>query len=245
MLVADSAKVAIIAALEREVRGLTKNWLVREREYGGRRFRFFEHDSVVLVCGGMGAEAARRATEAVIALYHPVQIQSVGFAGALDPALKVGTIFVPGRVIDAGDGSSVETHSGAGVLVTFGSVAGAEQKKSLAAAYGAQAVDMEAAAVARGASAHGVGFSAVKVISDQAGFDFPEMNRFTDSKGRFRQAKFLIHAGIRPRLWSRVLKLAANAAKAAKALCAELKRQNSDAELVASNERGYQTSKWQ
>jgi adenosylhomocysteine nucleosidase len=228
--VVDSAKVAIIAALEREVRGLTKNWPAREREYGGRRFRFFEHDSTVLVCGGMGAEAARRATEAAIALYHPQRVQSVGFAGALDPALKVGAIFVPERVIDASDGSSVETHGGAGVLVTFGSVAGAEQKKNLAAAYGAQAVDMEAAAVARGASAHGVRFSAVKAISDEAGFVFPDMDRFVDSNGRFRQTGFLVHAGIRPWLWSRVLELAANAAKAGKALCAELGRQNFDAE---------------
>jgi adenosylhomocysteine nucleosidase len=228
--VVDSAKVAIIAALEREVRGLTKNWLAREREYGGQRFRFFEHDSTVLVCGGMGAEAARRATEAAIALYHPERVQSVGFAGGLDPALKVGTIFAPERVIDAGDGSSVETHNGAGVLVTFGSVAGAEQKRNLAAAYGAQAVDMEAAAVARGAAAHGIGFRAVKAISDEAGFVFPDMGRFTSCHGRFRTAKFLIHVGIRPRLWSNVSKLAANAAKAAKALCAELERQNFDAD---------------
>ena len=231
---ADSAKVAIIAALEREVRGLTKNWSVRERQHEGRRFRFFERDSVVLVCGGIGADAARRATEAAIALYHPLRVQSVGFAGALDPALKVGKIFVPERVIDASDGSSMETHTGAGVLVTFKAVAGAEQKSNLATAYGAQAVDMEAAAVARGASAHGVGFSAVKAISDEAGFDFPDMDRFAGNDGRFLQTKFLIHVGIHPRLWSRVFKLAANAANAAKALCAELERQNYDAERVQS-----------
>jgi adenosylhomocysteine nucleosidase len=228
--VVDSAKVAIIAALEREVRGLTKNWPAREREYGGQRFRFFEHDSTVLVCGGMGGEAARRATEAAIALYHPRRVQSVGFAGALDPALKVGAIFAPERVIDGGDGSSVETHNGAGVLVTFGSVAGVEQKRNLAAAYGAQAVDMEAAAVARGASAHGVGFSVVKVISDESEFKLPDLGRFAGNDGRFRSAKFLLWAGIRPQLWSRVFTLAANASKAAKALCTELERQNVDAD---------------
>jgi adenosylhomocysteine nucleosidase len=225
IVVGDSVKVAIIAALEREVRGLTKTWSVRDREHQGRQFRFFGHDSKVLVCGGMGAEAARRATEAAIALYHPQRVQSVGFAGALDPGLKAGEILVPERVIDASDGSSVETHRGAGVLVTFGAVAGSEQKRNLAAAYGAQAVDMEAAAVARGASAHGIGFSAVKAISDEAGFDFPDMDRFAGEDGRFRQAKFLIYAGARPRLWPRVFKLAANATKAAKALCAELERQ--------------------
>src|SRR5208283_5158541 len=102
-----SAKVVLVAALEREVRGLTKRWRSIEREYEGRRFKFFESGQSVLVCGGIGAEAARRATEAAVALYQPELVQSVGFAGALDPGLKVGEIFSPSRVIDARDGSSV------------------------------------------------------------------------------------------------------------------------------------------
>ncbi len=52
--------------------------------YDGRSFVFFERDDMVVVCGGIGVEAARRAAEAVIALYHPALLQSVGFAGALD-----------------------------------------------------------------------------------------------------------------------------------------------------------------
>ena len=228
---ADSAKVAIVAALEREVRGLMKNWSVREREHGGRRFRFFEHDSTVLVCGGMGAEASSARDRSCDRALSSTASAVGGFRRQrLDPAFKVGKIFVPERVIDASDSSSVETHTGSGVLVTFGSVAGVEQKRNLARAYEAQAVDMEAAAVARGASAHGVRFSAVKVISDEAGFVFPDMDRFVDGNGRFRQTRFLVHAGIRPWLWSRVLELAASAAKAGKALCAELERQNFDAE---------------
>ena len=65
------SKVAIVAALEREVRPLVKDWRVQEREVGGRRFRFFEKGDFVLVCGGIGAEAARRAAEAVIENYAP------------------------------------------------------------------------------------------------------------------------------------------------------------------------------
>src|SRR4249920_2585172 len=104
----NSAKVAMVAALEREVRPLVKGWRGIEREHEGRRFKFFENGQTVLVCGGIGAEAARRATEATIALYRPGLVQSVGFAGALDPALKVGGIFSPSRVIDTRDGSSVD-----------------------------------------------------------------------------------------------------------------------------------------
>jgi nucleoside phosphorylase len=68
-------KIAIVAALEREVRPLLKRWHSVEREYEGRQFKFFESGESVLVCGGIGAEAARRATEAVIALYRPGLVQ--------------------------------------------------------------------------------------------------------------------------------------------------------------------------
>src|ERR1700758_135461 len=44
----DMSRVAIVAALEREVRPLVKHWRVSEKEYGGRRFRFFEKDEFVL-----------------------------------------------------------------------------------------------------------------------------------------------------------------------------------------------------
>ncbi len=120
----NSAKVAMVAALKREVRPLVKRWNKVERDHEGRRFRFFENGRVVVVCGGIGAEAARRATEAAFALYQPTVILSVGFAGALDPTLKVGDIFAPGRVLDARDGSRTEVATGHGVLVSVATVAG-------------------------------------------------------------------------------------------------------------------------
>ena len=58
-------KAAMVAALEREVRPLMKDWRVAEKEYEGRSFRFSENGEMVLVCGGIGAEPARRAAEAV------------------------------------------------------------------------------------------------------------------------------------------------------------------------------------
>jgi len=54
-------KLAIVAALEREVSGLIGSWTRVERDHEGRKFIFFEHDDMVLVCGGIGPEAARRA----------------------------------------------------------------------------------------------------------------------------------------------------------------------------------------
>ena len=76
--------LALVAALEREIALLVKNWTRTTRDCQGHTFTFFERDETVLVCGGIGLEAARRASEAVIALYRPTLLYSVGFAGALD-----------------------------------------------------------------------------------------------------------------------------------------------------------------
>lgn len=220
-------KVAIVAALEREVRGLTRSLSRVERQYDGRRFIFFERDETVIVCGGIGVEAARRAAEGAIALYSPALLQSVGFAGALDAGLRVGDLFMPAFVIDARDGSRIEIEGAAGLakrssLVTFASVAGAQQKVSLARAYGAQAVDMEAAGVAAAARAHGIAFAATKVISDELNFEMPETARFIDANGRFKTAKFAAFVALRPWLWRRTATLAANSRKAARVLSKHL-----------------------
>jgi adenosylhomocysteine nucleosidase len=219
-----SDKVAIVAALEREVRPLVKNWHSSQRQHEGRRFKFFESEWAVLVCGGIGAEVARRASEAVIAIYHPSLIISAGFAGALDRNLLVGNVLTPRWVIDAGDSSRTDTGAGVGTLVSIDSVAGPEQKAKLAKAYGAQAVDMEAAAVARGAQARGVRFTAIKAISDESNFVMPPMKQFVNGNGEFNTIRFVVFAMARPWLWPKMVHLARNASRAARALCESLEQ---------------------
>jgi adenosylhomocysteine nucleosidase len=213
------SRIAIVAALEREVRPLVKQWRMTEKQHDQRRFQFFENDRAVLVCGGIGAEGARRATEAVISLYTPRLVYSVGYAGALEPGLRVGEIITPARVIDAGDGSSIRIPGGNSVLVSYQHVASREQKSKLWQSYGAQAVDMESAAVARAAELKTVPFKALKVISDEFDFDLPGAERFVDSDGRFREGRFAVYAALRPWLWARVIRLARNSVRATKALC--------------------------
>jgi len=224
-------EIAMVAALEREVGPLVKDWRSSEREFAGRKFRFFEHEKCVVVCGGIGTEAARRASEAVIALYQPRAVWSVGFAGALEKQLRVGELVHARQVVDVRDGSRVDTGSGIGVLVSFSSVAGEEQKAKLAKAYGAQAVDMEAASVAKSAQAHGLTFAVAKVISDEIGFPMPPMERFTAADGSFRTGKFVLYAAERPWVWGTVMRLARNSEKAARVLCADLKERVSLAEV--------------
>jgi adenosylhomocysteine nucleosidase len=218
----ESCKVAIVAAFEREVWPLVKDWPTTQRQHQGRAFKFFEHESAVLVCGGIGSEAARRAAEAIIVLYKPALVISAGFAGGLDPTLRAGHALTPRLVIDAGDGSRTDSGSGAGVLVSFAAVADSEQKASLAMAYGADAVDMEAAAVSRCAQAHGIQFTACKVVSDSRDQRLPPVGRFVATDGTFQSFRFLAHVAMRPWLWAGVGQLARNSSIAAQSLCKRL-----------------------
>ena len=219
-------KTAIVAAMPREVAALIKTWRCVHRNFESRSFDFFENDDRVLLCGGIGSEAARRAAVAVIALYRPERIISAGFAGSLDPALRAGTIFCPQIVINARDGSRIQSSEGNGVLVTFPGIAGADQKSKLARAFQAQAVDMEASAVGQAAAAAGLAFSAVKAISDDAGFDMPLMDRYVDANGQFQTAKFAFAAALRPWLWNRLRLLSRNSYIASRALCDHLARES-------------------
>src|SRR6202521_3818187 len=234
------SRIAIIAAMEREVRPLIRSWKartnVRTLEHGGRRYRLFENGDATLVCGGIGAEAARRATEAVIREVNPVRVISVGFAGALDASLQVGHVFEPRTVINAADGVGTEVASGEGILVSSSTVAGKEQKIRLGKAYGASAVDMEAAAVVQGAQARGVEFGALKVISDTADFNLPAGDRFVAADGRFQSARFACHVALRPWLWGTTIALMRNSAKAScalsEALTSYLGRETHDREAL-------------
>ena len=215
-----------------------KHWRIAMRQFEGSEFKFFELDRAVLVCSGIGAEAARRAAEAIISLYHPVLIQSAGFAGALDSTLKMGNIFIPGCVIDASDGSKLVIGSGTGTLVSVSTIAGSAAKAKFASGYSANAIDMEAAAVGRVAQSHGIQFQAVKAISDEHDFDLPPMQSFVSPDGRFRSIPFAVFVALRPWLWIKVARLAKNSAEASKALCEWLNHQNDNSDKLDNSGPG-------
>jgi len=225
-------KIAIVAALERELHPLIKDWPTATVQHEGREFTFYESPYATVACGGIGPEAARRAAEAIIAKYSPEILISAGIAGALTSDLHVGETIFPATVIDTQDGSRHETAIqaaplgntalGRTVLASSQQVAGVKQKQQLAKSYGTHAVDMEAAAVAKAAQVHGLPFLAIKAISDEMDFELPAMSRFIRN-GQFQTARFLLYVAARPWLWLRVLRLARNTQLASENLCAWLR----------------------
>jgi adenosylhomocysteine nucleosidase len=216
-MTAETRATAIVAALPREVKALVKGW---ERREAAKHVWVWTRGDAVVACAGMGAARVALACEAAMKATQVTTLISAGLAGACDPSLRVGDVVRAALVIDAKTGERFEwagSESGA-VVVTGASIASAREKARLRQAYGAAAVEMEAAVVARIAQAHGIEFRAVKAISDEADFAMEGLERFATPDGQFREASFALHAAMRPWMWGKVMALGRNSAEAVRSL---------------------------
>lgn len=216
----DTTEVAIVAAMEREVEPLIRDWTM----ILGHSRRVYEKGKVVLVAGGIGERFAAEAARGILQFRQPKVILSVGLAGALDSALTVGTVIVPTKVLRQTTGQTFTIEGGEGTLLTAAGVASVAQKHQLVSTFGAQIVDMEAAAVAEVAGKSRLTFAAIKAVSDELAFPMPPLDRFVDAEGRFRTGRFVAHIAFRPHVWPLVARLRSNTEKASRALCSVLSR---------------------
>ena len=173
----------------------------------------------------MGSERAALAVGAALKLRPVRTIYSVGLAGACDSGLRPGDIVRAEGVIEVRSGERFGVIAPGASLVTSPTLASVLEKRRLRDSYGAAAVDMEAATVARLARAHGLEFRAIKAISDGADFELEDLARFATAKGQFREGAFALHAAVRPVLWPRLFALTRNSARAVGALTLELRSQ--------------------
>ena len=247
------SRVVIIAAMEREVKPLVREWRRSSTSDGARNFQTFEKEERVVVISGIGSKHAETAARAAVAQYRPEQLVSVGLAGALIRSLKAGSVFTPNVVVDATDGTEYRStpayakaaHAGGpgaaeiggavggGVLVSADEIAGIEAKQKLVERFHALVVDMEAAGVAKAAQEAQVAFRCVKAISDEADFVMQPLAKFVDVTGNFQSGRFAGWAAMRPWQWLRVAKLSRNAAKATRALCEWLEKNLAESSVPA------------
>ena len=210
---------AIIAALPREVKRLVQGWDRKELPGG---IVVYTNDLAVVACAGMGAARAALAVQAAMAARPVTALMSVGLAGACDPALRIADVVRAGVVIDSNTGERFSNTQFKQVVVTAPTIASVKEKQRLLNSYGASAVDMEAATIARLAEAHGLHFQAIKVISDEADFELKDLTKFATPDGQFREAAFALHAGMRPHLWGKLMQLAGNSNRALASLTSAL-----------------------
>ncbi len=168
---------------------------------------------VLLLANGPGSELASEALEAALQRVEMRAVVSTGFCGALSADLQTGDVFVGTVVKEPGSGDLQPALMPAarrayrkGTLLTVGHVVQQTEEKRRLLLEGADAVDMEAAAVAACARRWSLPFYCVRVVLDSSDEGFScDFNAARDARGRFSGWRLLCQAGRRPNTVGREL----------------------------------------
>ena len=177
------------------------------------RMAWLKGEPLVLVANGPGPKLAGRASEIVRKHQELKGLVSTGFCGALNPALEPCDIFVATEVITLshdrqgvvgqslayGRGSVMGGSVRTGKLLSMDRVVSTAAEKADLCQTGADAVEMEAAAVALKAAEWNLPFFCIRVVTDTSAETFPlDFNRMRDADGRFSRTRIMAAALRRP-----------------------------------------------
>ena len=206
--------LAFIAAEAREFAGLLRNADLASKldwPVSFARMAVVKGNSVLLAANGPGPKLAAQAVDVVRERVQVDGLVSVGFCGALDPALSPCDIFVATEVLGVGAASLPAVSPRPykrGKLLSTDRVASTVAEKTELRKSGADAVEMEAAAVAERAEHWNLPFYAVRVVTDTAGESFPlDFNQLRDPEGRFDRVKIIAAALRNPGSFPALIKL--------------------------------------
>lgn len=202
--------LAVAAALRWEVRPVLRRLSgVKRVDHAGVRAWCGWHGTreILVFRTGVGPRQAESATRAVLSSYGISALVNTGCAGALDPDLTTETLVVPHTVIEdapSEDATAFLTHEewartlreaahraglslDAGPLLTCARpLLTADDKRSNRRRFGATAVDMESAAVARVTRESGIPFSCARIILDTADHELPDLGGTLGPDGSIR-----------------------------------------------------------
>ncbi|MEI6351893.1 MAG: hypothetical protein WCP06_12400 [Verrucomicrobiota bacterium] len=173
--------IAVLFALPEEsqdlVRALKHRARVGSAELAAVRGTLGAHE-IVVAHTGVGRKRADAGMRRLWAEHHPDQVISAGFAGGLDPRLPKGALLLadsfssPELLYTAQ--SLLKERASSGMMATCDDVLETPQAKTeFARQSGAEAVDMETAAVAAFCMETGVPLLAIRAISDTASDELP------------------------------------------------------------------------
>lgn len=185
--------------------------------------------AILLAANGPGPALARQTVDTVKERKEHLEgLVSIGFCGALDPALQPSDVLVASEVMSPNNSVALATPSElescgrpsrTGKILSIDRVAWTAGEKARLRDTGADAVEMEAAAVAARARDWSVPFYCVKVVTDTSNESFPlDFNRLRGADGRFSRGRILAAALRQPAAIPGLVKLNLRCESASKAL---------------------------
>ena len=149
-------------------------------------------------------------------------IVSIGFCGGLQATLRACDIFVAAEVSDVTSvlQPAASNSFKSGKLLSIDRVVSTAAEKAELAKTGADAIEMEAAAVGERAKQYNVPFYVVRVVTDTSAEDFPvDFNQMRSEDGHFSRCKILTSALRAPtRVIPELIKLNQRTKRASQAL---------------------------
>ena len=167
-----------------------------------RMLRRFAGPGVRVIATGMGAVPAElRARQAIED--GATALISVGFCGALDPALPRGGVVIPAVVRDARTGEAwpcdpvLARGAGTprGALVTAEALTGTRAARRRLDGI---AVDLESAGTARACAVAGIPFAVIRAVTDRADDDLPDLEGVVAPDGSVHPARVVGRMASRP-----------------------------------------------
>ena len=176
--------------------------VAQEKQY------FHVRGSVHALVTGMGARAAARSLARLLEVDHPRLIIAAGFAGGLNPELKLGQM-----ILDDSDLSEHGLNLSGTAALFHGKIHSASKvmvtpldKASLRKESNADAVDMESSAVRSIARNHRIPMVALRVITDPYNEALPlDFNQFMNTAGSMRYGRLACHLLRNPSNISRLI----------------------------------------
>jgi adenosylhomocysteine nucleosidase len=190
MLASEAREFAGILRRAERVSRLSWPGIAFVREISWRAGRW------LLAANGPGRDLAGRV---LVANPGVEGLASIGFCGALDPALRIGDIVIGGDE-PGGVAGRVKVPYRRGTILCVDRVAiTSAEKRQLRESSGAAAIDMESSMVESKAREWGVPFWCARAVSDTATEDLPlDFNLYRDQDGRFSRGRIATAALGRP-----------------------------------------------
>lgn len=171
----------ILAALKEEIRPILDGLEIEERvNYRPAlifRGEYLGHE-VIIAHTGIGAEKMQRAAAFCIGEYKPSACINIGYCGALTPHLSLGDIVIADNIVHETNGAAIATtftidvssqnfkiHRGT-ILTVDKVIQTPHEKAFLGTKFGAIALDMESAGMAKAASKGGIPFTCTRSVLD-------------------------------------------------------------------------------